>query len=314
MKDLNTIYKTIYEFGDLKILRLNQEDLDKVNKKMLLEFPVIQIYGKTPYGIYHSENVSFNQRVNFQKDAFEHIRSKKERKALLKNYKYIESMGIKISVKRANLEDYRKFEELYNQTIVLKQRFKNISLKEQVLSKIDGGLDVFFINATQKDELLSSLAFYIRKTSGKKKVYITVRANKEIKELRSGLVGILEVELLKFCIQKKISEISHGISFNPTGLLAPTGIWEFKTRYGNSPFPAGMFLSTYIKSRQISLSKDILFLTIGNNDLEYTIVCDDNKRNEYKSRYLTKYVNKVRFISWQKVEDDYKRFLQNIND
>lgn len=233
----------IYEFGDLKILRLDEDDLGRINKKELSVFPVIQVYGRHPFGVYHPENTTFYQRVNPDKDFLQNIRSKTEKKALLKNYRYIHDKGIKLSVKKATLEDYKKFEELYNKTTALKKRFLNISLKEQVFSKITGGMGAFFINATLNDKLLSSLFFYIRGTGESRKAAVTVRANKKIKELKSGLIGLIEVELVKFCIKNKVLEISHGNSTNPAGIVDSTGTFEFKTRYGNTPFPAGMFLT-----------------------------------------------------------------------
>jgi hypothetical protein len=132
-----------------------------------------------------------------------------------------------------------------------------------------------------------------------KEAVVSFGAKQKFTEVRGGVGGVLEWELLQFCARKDITMLDHGRGTNPAGLVASAGVFEFKARYGNSAFPEGLWVTSYIRNPKLGIS-DLVFVSIINNQVGYTIVSDDTDPMFYK-KYLTHLVNTVQVLSLKEV-------------
>jgi hypothetical protein len=141
-------------------------------------------------------------------------------------------------------------------------------------------------------KLVSGLVFTINHDN---EVIVSFGAKQKFSEVRGGVGGVLEWELIQFCARNNIKLIDHGKGINPTGLWSKSGLFEFKARYGNSAFPEGPWVTTFIRNPKIVLS-DLVFVNIIDNKVGYTIVTEDENPIVYK-KYLTRLIHNTQVLS-----------------
>jgi len=288
---------------DYRVARYNcVEDIDLTEVE---QADVVQVRGYVPGGIYHSQYMSWRGKISGIQKPETFIRSKKERKAIRKNKQFFEDQGYYFAVKPGSETLYRQFETIYKETTLNRDRAIIFDL-EKVLRKIKIGEEVYFAGMFKDDQLVSSLTFYVKKN----KASVAYGAKERVNTVRGGVGGVLELELLSFCLEHDIENILHGRSINPAGITGSAGIFEFKTRYGFTAFPSQPWVTTFINNPAIALS-DLVFVSIVDNHLGYIVVTDNSLKKTVK-KYQAKEVSTVTIVSTKEVQDMYQQFVASI--
>lgn len=268
---------------------------EEVDAEEVKAADLVTILGKHSGGIYHPISMRWKCFLKNQQSS-EIIRSQKERQSLEKNKQYFIDQGYTFQVKEMNESDYYEFEALYNNTVQKKIRAVRYTLKDKILGRILVEVPVYCAGMYKEGALVSGLIFSI---TDKKEALISFGAKQKFQEVRGGVGGVLEWNLIQYCVEHDIKVIDHGKSFNPTGLIAKAGLFEFKARYGNSAFPEGEWLTSFILNPTIVLS-DMVFVTTINDQVGYTIVTEESSENVHK-KYLTNLVTNTEVLSLSKV-------------
>lgn len=277
--------------------------MDEVDKDEVAQADVVTVLGKQPGGIYHSVSMRWKCFLDGQ-PANKVIRSHKERQSLEKNNRYFLDQGYTFEVKEMAEKDYQEFKTLYDNTTQKKERAVRYNLEDKLHGRILVGTTVYCAGMYKDEHLVSGLAFTV---TDNKEALVSFGAKQKFQEVRGGVGGVLECNLIEFCINNNVRVIDHGKSFNPAGMIAKAGLFEFKARYGNSAYPEGEWITTYILNPSIVLS-DLVFVTTINDQVGYTIVTEDPKPTTER-KYLTKLVKNTQVLSLKDVVTSAKNAL-----
>lgn len=263
----------------------------------------VQIRGYVPGGIYHSLAMTWTGSLSDIGAPEKMIRSNKERKAVLKNKEKFEKQGNRFEVVPVTEELFREFRRLYEQTTLNRSRAIAYDV-DGILAKIRAGVPTYFVAMFEGATLGSALAFSVKKN----KASVSFGAKHKYAHIRGGVGGVLELELVRYCLEQGISEIGHGRSPNPAGLTGSSGIFEFKTRYGYTALPADYWVTSFIKNPAIALS-DLVFVTALENQLGYLVI-SDRPEKEVRKRYQTREIGLVKVLTTEQVKDQYQELLK----
>lgn len=276
------------------------DSLSDVDPDQFKTADIATVVGYHPDGIYHSVSMRWKCFLH-NKTISELIRSNKERQNLEKNREYFLNQGFTFEIKEMSEQDFYEFETLYDNTTQKKERAIRYTLKDKILGRILVQAPVYCAGMYLKEKLVSGLVFTITQD---KELLVSFGAKQKFKEVRGGVGGTLEWELLKFAQAQKVSVIDHGRNPNPMGLTSKSGLFEFKARYGNSAYPEGHWVTTFIRNPKIVLS-DLVFVNTINDTVGYTIVTGDYENTNQK-KYLTHEISNIRVLSLDEVVNKAK--------
>jgi hypothetical protein len=262
--------------------------LAEINWEEAMSADMVCIHEFLPGGICHSKYTRWKNILNPNKNALEEIKSKIERKAVQKNSALLEALGFRVAVVEMTESLYYEFSRLYQETVLSKPRAIQYSLEDRILGKMKAGMQVYCVGLFKGDVLESGLVFSISKPH---EVSVGFGAKKRIDHIRGGVGGVLEYHLLSFCKDHFINSIDLGKSFNPAGIVTTNGLFEFKARYGNSAFPEGEWVTSYMLNPDKRLS-DLVYVLAIDSQIGYLVASDDESDNII-NRYQTKSIKKV---------------------
>lgn len=285
------------------------KSLAEVVKSEVEEADLIVIDGYVPGGIYFPAKVCWRGKIEGLVDIKQFIRSKSERKEIDANRDYFLSRGYTLKTLPLTEELFGKFNDLYEETVLKKERAMHFDLGRRVMSLLKVGAPVFLLGLFDGEgNLQSALIFDVYVSGTYKEARVSYGAKKKFDHIRGGAGGVLEYELLRYCQENQITEIDHGRSKNPAGLLSNSGIFEFKARYGYTAYPESSWKTIFIKNPAVALT-DWIFVTIFDDRLGYLIVTKEPKE-ETKNKYLTKEINNVKVISYEEAQGQAREFIQ----
>jgi len=261
-------------------------NLKSVISSEVKEADIVEINEYLPQGIYHSTKLNWKGDLTFFDSPESFIRSESERKSLDASRTFFLNEGYELKCVAADNTILKEFSELYLQTTLKKNRAIDYKAELVVRRNIQSGTPVYIFGLFKENKLESGLIA----TQNKEELQIMFGAKKRFNEVRGGIGGVLEMEMLRFCFEKKMYHISHGISVNPCGIYDKSGIFEFKTRYGFTAFPYGEWKTTFILNKEVAMS-DIVFLTIHQNQLSHHILTLDTSVSE--TRFYSGQVDRV---------------------
>jgi len=236
-----------------------------------------------PGGIYHSAQLNWKGDLSFVHSPKEFIRSKREREQVEASRTYFLEHGYEIKTEIVNEEKCQEFLKVYAQTTLKKDRAIDYNAHIIIQKNLLTGIPVFLFGLYKDGVLESGLLV----AEYKNEFRVMFGAKKRYDQVRGGIGGVLEIEMMKFCFDKKIQKISHGLSANPAGITDNAGIFEFKTRYGFTAFPVGEWHTTFVLNKDINLT-ELVFLTIKDSQLSYLILGKDPETiKKYQSRLIT---------------------------
>lgn len=254
---------------------------------------IVTIGGHHPAGIYHSTSMRWICSLK-GRTISQIINSHKEQAALQKNRDYFVNQGYTFQVKPMKQADYEEFKELYENTTQKKARAIKHNLADRILGRILANIPVYCIGMYKGTTLASGLVFTV---DSKNTAVVSFGAKQKFQEIRGGVGGTLEWELLKYCEAHSISAVDHGKNPNPVGLANKAGLFEFKARYGNSAYPEGRWVTTCLRNPDIVLS-DLVFVTTIHDEVGYIIVSQDTASEK---KYLTNEVTNIKVLSMDEV-------------
>lgn len=268
----------------LGIQRARYSSLTTVNHDELKKAQMVEIDEFVPEGIYHSSKLNWKGDLTFFNQPEDFIRSAKERQNLSVSRNYFLQQGYTISVTEVDEELNHQFMEVYRQTTLKRDRAVEYDTELLVKKNMKAGIPVYLFGL-YKDAVLESGLLV---SEIKDELRVMFGAKKKFPEIRGGIGGVLEMELLTFAFKHNNTSISHGISTNPAGIIDKAGIFEFKSRYGFTAFPFGEWRTTFILDPSIAQS-DMVFLTIQNNQLCHSILylTEEVSLKKYKTRFIT---------------------------
>ena len=244
------------------------------------------IRGFVPGGIYHPSSLIWRGEIPDLSNPTSIIRSKKEKKELSKSKAYFLDQGYTIQTVPVTAELYQEFKLLYAKTTLAKKRALSLNMDEQVLGKIALQIPVYCSGLFKNDQLMSGLLFSLKGNE----VFVSFGAKEKFADVRGGVGGVLEAELLQFCAAHSISRIAHGTSSCPAGVYTHSGLFEFKARYGFTAYPTENWITTFLDP-SIALS-DLIFITITNHQLQYKVFTDE-LTSDLDKKYKTKEVSHI---------------------
>ncbi len=274
---------------------------------------LVVLPGKQVGGIYHSESMIWRGDLLGQTSPELFIRSKRERKNInfARNFFLTQGYSLQTHFVTTKLE-VEQFYELYQKTTLLrkssdqhKKRVRDYFDPDILAKKQAVGEQVILIGLYQGDQLVSGLLCFTEKDLLK----VGYGAKELFPEVRGGIGGLLELELLQFGITNNYRSISHGRSTNPAGLIDRAGIFEFKTRYGFSPYPSGPWQTTYLRSADFVLG-DVIFLGLNNGQLGLTVLTTSTETEIIANKYQSLATNLVSVIN---INDHVKNARQHLD-
>jgi hypothetical protein len=282
--------------------------LSDIDEKEIGQSSLVKIAGNIPGGIYHPQSIVWKGNLSKNITPEKFIRSKRERKALKNNFEYLEEHGLELKTVVMTEEIYNQFISLYKQTTEKVERFSlSVPVEQQLLGKIKTNASVYCSGVFDQNKLISGLAFHVIGNN----LLVIVGAKKRIQELRGGVGGILEYELLKFSLDNKISNISHGRSQSPAGLVSKLGLFEFKARYGFTAFPTEEWETSFILNKEAFIDQEGLFITIKDNELCYLVVSNEEVSVD---KYITKEIKKVITANLDDLIKQHRIAIKNLLD
>lgn len=201
-------------------------ELKSSDKSELEQADAIIIRENIPGGIYHSKSMQWWGNIVNIDNPTDFIRSKREKKALPHSIDFFKNNGYEIKTIKADLQRYEEFRILYENTTLKKNRAIYYDLNGKLLGAIKSGENAYFAGLFINNSMESALAFRIENNET---AHVLFGAKKKF-NIRGGVGGVLEHELLVFCLKNQITHINHGAASNPSGIISNTGVFEFKTR------------------------------------------------------------------------------------
>lgn len=254
---------------------------------------VVTILGKHPGGIYCPKKARWKAEISNFDHPFDLIRSKKEKKQIPINLEFLAKNKYQLKTLPLDLNLYQQFLDLYKNTTLKKKRVLKFDLETNLKLPILAGKKVFLSGVFQGKQLISAITFYVNADE------VTVRygAKEKIAKLRGGFGGLIEYELIRFCLTNKIKRIDHGSNTNPAGLVGGAGVFEFKARYGYTAYPEGEWQTVFIQKPETMLS-DVVFVTILDNQIGYLILTKEQKEQQgISKKYSAKGVKLIKLES-----------------
>ena len=281
--------------------------LNEIKKDEIDQADIVIIHEKVPsLGLYGSSQISWQAYLPKTNDPYCLIRSKRERKAARENLATLLEEGYTVETLPVTPELYQRFSDLYAETTGKKERFHKVDLHEQIYSKVLAKIPCFISCISKNGTLQSGLAFSFRG----KKAMVSVGAKQKNCNLRGGFGGILEVELVRFCLENNIEQISHGKEKSPSGMVNSVGQFVFKARYGYNIFPSDNWATFFILNPKVGLS-DWLTLNIIDSELTITIISSETS-NVNQKEYLTKNIEKVRVIDAFETAEKHRQDISQL--
>lgn len=299
----------LIEKGNLKIASYfyqEKPDLAEIEAADIVSFKY-QVEG----GVYIPENIAWFGDLTGIEKAEDYILSKRGRKSLKKAQEYFQEAGFELNVREMDETLFAEFKKLYENTTMRKERAIIYDLETSILGRIKVGKKCYIAGLYKKDILRSGLVFSINEASA----VVSFGAKERFSKIRGGVGAILEYQLIKYALDRKLKSISHGRATNPAGLFNTAGLFEFKARYGFTAFPAGRWQSLFIKNDQIALG-DLLFITIDNNKLTYLVVSDDDLSNlekKYRTREIKHIIKIDKRSFYLKQKNDLEEVVKSLN-
>jgi hypothetical protein len=269
------------------------DDTAAINPDEYTSADIVTIGGYHPAGIYHSTSMRWICSLK-DRDISQIINSHKEQSALLKNRQFFLDQGYTFQIKRMSETDYTEFKDLYENTTQKKTRAIRHNLADRILGRILVDIPVYCVGMYKDGKLESGLVFTI---DTKNTAVVSFGAKQKFQEVRGGVGGTLEWELLKYCEEHKISGVDHGKNPNPVGLANKAGLFEFKARYGSTAYPEGRWVTTCLRNPDIVLS-DLVFVTTINDQVGYVVI---SKEEVSQKKYITNEVANIKVLSMTEV-------------
>jgi hypothetical protein len=270
-----------FEYLDLTVARY--PSLAMTNPEEMRQAAMVLIDEPVAEGIYHSTKLNWKGDLSFFERPEDFIRSDKERKDLEVSKAFFLSEGYEFKVCELTPELEQAFLTLYQETTLKKNRAIDFNAQLVIRKNQAGGVPVWVFGLYRDHQLESGLLV----SQVKEDMMVLFGAKKRFDQVRGGVGGVLEMELLTFCFERGFKKISHGISTNPAGIVDSAGIFEFKSRYGFTAFPYGEWQTTFILNESVALS-DIVFLTIKDSQLCHQILAKTETPSP--SKYNTRFV------------------------
>lgn len=262
----------------------NKEAVDPEEVKQA-DFVYIDTY--VPGGFYHSEKLNWKGDLTFFESPKDFVRSKREREQVELSKQFFLENGFEVRTEEVNEEQCQAFLNVYEQTTLKKDRAIDYNAKIIIQKNLLTGIPVYLFGL-YKDGILESGLLV---SAYKDEFRVMFGAKKRFDQIRGGIGGVLEMELIKFCYEKNIKKISHGLSTNPAGITDNAGIFEFKTRYGFTAFPVGEWRTLFVMNKAATLT-ELVFLTVSDNQLSYHVV---GKESDNVKRYQSRLITHVNF-------------------
>jgi hypothetical protein len=261
----------------------------EVKREEIEQADVLIIKEYVDGGIYHSQKIRWLGDISGISDKYGFIRSEKEKKAVAQNKQAFEAEGFSFQTKPVTNDLFNEFVEVYQQTTLQKKRADPPNLKEQILNKLIQGIPAFIIGMYKDGKLVSGLAFSIRKGQ----IFVSLGAKQRFNDKRGGVGGVLEIELIDFCLKNNLGKISHGLSENPVGIFSAAGEFEFKARYGHSAFPEREWQTMFLLNKNAAQS-DLIFIAGCDSHLCQKVFA--SSQEDVAPKYKTRFVpNAVQF-------------------
>lgn len=295
-------------FFDLQLAQY--DSLSQVNKDELALADLVIIRGYLPQGVYYSQKMIWRLPLRGLSTVQEVVRSKRERETLTASYEFFVKHDYSVKVELLTEASYQEFVELYKHTTLERPRAMSYDLEEQVLGKLKVEIPVYLVRIDNADGLQAGLLFSIQGKGEGREAKVSFSAKKKFSGVRSGAGGVLLAELIKFCLQENVQEISGGRGVNPIGLTAKAGLFEFKARYGFSAFPDGAWQTMFILNEHSALS-ELVFVSAVEDQVGYILLTNDIKPKAEK-RFLTREVKKVRIQSLPEFVEQSRAFFKTL--
>ncbi|MBW7944037.1 hypothetical protein H3C70_01410 [Patescibacteria group bacterium] len=261
------------------------------------DFLVFDTY--VPSGVYHSAQLNWKGDLTFFSAPKDFIRSKREREQVERSKAFFLEHGYEIRVEEVDEKKCQEFMDVYAATTLKKDRAIDYNANIIVQKNLLTGVPVYLFGLYKDNKLESGLLV----SAYKEEFRVMFGAKKRFDQIRGGIGGVLEMELIQFCFEKKIPKISHGLSANPAGITDNAGIFEFKTRYGFTAFPVGEWRTTFILNKEANLT-ELVFLTVRDNQLCYHVLGKDaDTIRKYQSRLVTQ-------VSFQDIDEHIAKARQ----
>lgn len=266
---------------DLKIARF--PNLSLLDKKEAAEADMVWFDELVAGGIYHAPQLNWKGDLTFFSQPEEFIRSEKERKTLAESRLFFEDQGYEIKSTEIDEARNAEFMNVYRNTTLRRNRAIDFNAELIVRKNLASGVPVWLFGLYKDAQLESGLLV----SQVKDEMRVMFGAKKRFDQIRGGIGGVLEMELLRFCFDRKITKISHGISTNPSGIMDAAGIFEFKSRYGFTAFPLGDWHTTFILNDKVALS-DLVFVVATGPGLGLEILAKNElpQSSKYHTRLI----------------------------
>lgn len=251
--------------------------LADLSEKEVSQADFVIVKEKVPGGVYHSESSKWWGSLKGIDSPEKMIRSKKERKASKQTREWFKEKNYEIKTVLMTEQLYLEFQELYNSTTMVRQRPLRFNLESSILGKLRVGVPVYLAGLFQEETLVAGLVFSVTKNQA----VVSFGAKPKFKEVRGGIGGVLELELIQYCLENNLDSIVHGRSANPAGIFGSAGIFEFKTRYGFSAYPDGVWQTMFIQNIDARLS-NLVFVTMVDGEVGTLILSDDDPAKAIK--------------------------------
>ncbi len=279
----------------------------EIKREEVLAADIISVRGHHPLGIYHSSHMMWRGDIRGISNPLEFIRSKREKQAQPKVIQEFSQKQIVLLTKELSPELLTEFKLLYEKTTLKKDRHITYDIDGIVASRQVMGATYYISGLWDvQQKLVSGLLFSIRN----KVATVSFGAKERFQDIRGGVGGACEYELIRFCKTVAVEEIIHGLGKNPVGIYTNAGLFEFKARYGFTAFPNEFWQTTFIRNLAIRLS-DLVFISIDNNQLCYTVVSDLPEKEVVK-KYKAREVPLVKVIPFSELEAQYQQLLQTL--
>lgn len=258
-------------------------DFDHLDQAEIAQADAVVLDSFDSRGIYHPVQLNWKGDLAFFPNAEAFVRSDKERKKLAEAKAFFLDQGYTIEVKNVDDSLNHQFMELYRQTTLQKNRAIEYNSEMIVNKNLKSGVPVYLFGLFKDEQLESGLLA----SQVKDELRVMFGAKKKFPQVRGGIGGVLEIELLEFAYANHFQKISHGLSTNPAGIVDSAGVFEFKTRYGFTPFPVNEWRTMFILKPMVAQS-DLVFVTIRDNQLIQLVVTDvsESVTEKYTSRLI----------------------------
>ncbi len=274
----------LYTHFDLQTARF--ASFASIDREELMQADILQLDEYVEGGIFHSSQLNWKGDTTFFASPETFIRSDKERSELEKSRQFFIEHGYELRTESVSSSQADDFLTIYKQITLNRNRAIDTNAELVLKKNLATQTPVWLFGLYQGNQLISGLLA----SQVKDEFRVMFGAKKKFDEIRGGVGGVLEMELLAFCYQHDIHKISHGLSTNPAGIIDKAGVFEFKSRYGFTAYPLGEWKTTFILSPKVAQS-DLVFVTAQQNTLGHTILklTDESVGKKYQTCFIKLY-------------------------